>query len=211
MNETVTKPRLIISTDVETLGRVPGLNPLLSIGAAALLLDETVVDTFEVNLEIDPQKRFDLNTMDWWCDPAKRQAWERTRKNAYPIPMAMMMFEKWLERLEEGSNLEFLAKPAAFDIGWLQQYSFEYAGKILIQKYRSWDLHSLMAVITGMPVTEVYVKDLPEVLRKDIDEGTNHVGIDDAIYQGRVGVRCINHLSFASKAVVEIATEAVCV
>lgn len=188
------KERLIISTDVETLGRVPGLNPLLSIGAAAVKFDETVVSEFEANLEILPGYQVDPDTAAWWADPEKREAWKRTREAAMPVEMAFAGFKTWLEGLKNDYELEFLAKPAAFDIGWLQHYCAVATGAMLIEKWRSWDLHSLAAVFTGKPVTEVYVDDMPEFLWKDLKEqyrGTKHVGIDDAIYQGKVGVRVI--------------------
>lgn len=197
MNEHVTKQRLIISTDVETLGRVPGLHPLLSIGAAAINFEEEVVDTFEANLEILPGYKVDPDTAYWWADPNKREAWKQTREAAMPIEMAFAGFKAWLERLKDGFELEFLAKPAAFDIGWLQHYCAVALGTLLIEKWRAWDLHSLAAVMTGKPVTEVYIDDLPEFLWKDLKggRGTEHVGIDDAIYQGKVGVRVIKALA----------------
>lgn len=195
--------RLIISTDVETLGGVPGLHPLLSMGFAAINFNEEVVDTFEANLEILPGYKVDWETAAWWADPAKREAWKRTREAPMPVQMAFAGLVMWLDRLKGlGFALEFLAKPAGFDIGWLQQYCFVATGHKLLPKWRSWDVHTLIAAFTGKPVTDVVIQDLPEWLWKDLEantRGVEHVGVDDAVYQGKNGVRLIKAVENACK------------
>jgi hypothetical protein len=191
------KPELLISTDVETLGRVPGLHHMISIGAAAIdPRGGEVRSRFSVNLEQLPDKVLtaDPETVRWWMEPGKEEAWKRSTEGAIHPEYAMWAFRSWLGALQQSCELTFLAKPAAFDMGFIQYYLHRFTGGSPFERWRSYDLHSLMSAITGIPVNEVKTENLPADLLEGLDKGLEHTGIADAIYQGLVAVRCLDRL-----------------
>ena len=62
-----------VSIDIEADGPAPGLNSMLSLGAAAFAGDGTLADTFSANLETLPEAREDPKTMRWWAK--QPEAW----------------------------------------------------------------------------------------------------------------------------------------
>jgi hypothetical protein len=192
----MSKPRLLISTDVETLGTVAGLHPLLSIGAAAIQMDRTVISTFEVNLQPALGLVPDPETLKWWQDPSRAEAWARSTLNPQPCYDAMKWFKAWVTAFQEKFEIEFLAKPSTFDMPFIQYYLHRYTGGSPFEKARGWDLYTIISIITGIPVTTVKIENLPESYWKDLKDtcGIVHTGIGDGIYQGLVAVRCLNDL-----------------
>ena len=60
-----------VSIDIEADGPAPGLNSMLSLGAAAFTADGALVDTFSANLEALPDAREDARSM------SRRSRWSR--------------------------------------------------------------------------------------------------------------------------------------
>ena len=67
-----------VSIDIEADGPVPGLNSMLSLGAAAFTGDGALVDTFSANLEALPEAHEDPKTMRWWAE--QPEAWARAAR-----------------------------------------------------------------------------------------------------------------------------------
>ena len=63
-----------VSIDIEADGPVPGLNSMLSLGAAAFTSDGALAQTFSANLEPLPEAYEDERTMRWWA--SQPAAWE---------------------------------------------------------------------------------------------------------------------------------------
>jgi hypothetical protein len=134
----------------------------------------------------------------WWADAAKKEALELSTKDALDPEPVMREFRGWLEYLEQmkwnGCSLEFLAKPATFDHGFVQYYLYRFTGGSPFKKGRAWCVHNLISAITGIPVTDAKIEHLPPELLEGIDRGVAHTGLDDAIYTGKVALRCFQYL-----------------
>ena len=85
-----------VSIDIEADGRAPGLNSMLSLGAAAFDSDGALADTFSANLEPLPEAREDPQTMRWWA--AHSAAWEACRTDQRDPQEAMERFHSWVKR-----------------------------------------------------------------------------------------------------------------
>ena len=66
-----------VSIDIEADGPAPGLNSMLSLGAAAFTSDGALAQTFSANLEPLPEAHEDERTMRWWA--SQPAAWEACR------------------------------------------------------------------------------------------------------------------------------------
>lgn len=181
------KPVLLVSLDVETLGRIPGLHSMLSIGAAAFRADGVLEGTFERNVEPLGGMSRDEATEAWWRDPCRQQAWKHSIRGADPAYAVMQALAKWMLRLRRDHEIELVAKPAGFDMGFLEYYMERFAGVPLSERWRCWDLHSLIAALIGGSVNHVRMSHLPAELLAGLERpGEEHTALSDAIYQGRV-------------------------
>lgn len=60
------KDEIYFCADIETDGPSPGQYSMLSIGIVAFKLDETIIDTFDCNLELLSNAKQHPYTMKWW-------------------------------------------------------------------------------------------------------------------------------------------------
>ena len=88
---------IIVSTDVEADGPIPGPHSMLSLASAAYLPDHTLHDTFSVNLQPLPDAGTDRRTMQWWAQFP--EAWAACRKDAIDPARAMADYFAWLQAL----------------------------------------------------------------------------------------------------------------
>ena len=84
-----------VSIDIEADGPAPGLNSMLSLGAAAFIGDGTLADTFSANLEALPEAREDPKTMRWWAK--QPETWAACRTQIQDPGQAMRSFNTWVQ------------------------------------------------------------------------------------------------------------------
>jgi len=187
------KPIAYFSLDVETLGTVGGLHPLLSIGAAVFDYSERLRGDYEVNLLKPPDLVCDLETVAWWQEPARSEAFFYSTQEPVPAECGIKQFLAWHDSIAEQYDLQYLGKPTVFDYSFIQYYCLRFGGRPLLQRARAIDIHSLMAALTGCPINELHTSCLPAGLLDGLDcfMGVKHTALDDAIYQGLVGLRCL--------------------
>jgi hypothetical protein len=112
------KPEIYVSVDVETDGPTPGLNSMLSLGAAAFTQESrTPIGTFEVNLLQLAEGQQDPDTMAWWQD--QPEAWAYCRKAPKPVRPAMAQLDAWVRGLPGKS---ILATWPTWDVAWVTYY-----------------------------------------------------------------------------------------
>src|SRR5262245_39275342 len=122
---------VFVSVDVEADGPIPGPHSMLSMGAAAFVIDwsdapaASAAGTFEVNLETLPGAGGDPNTMAWWA--SQPAAWEACRRDLRAPADAMRDFTAWLDGLP--GRPTFVAYPAGFDFTFVYWYLVRFTGK----------------------------------------------------------------------------------
>ena len=80
-----------VSIDIEADGPVPGLNSMLSLGAAAFTGDGALVGTFSANIEALPEAHEDPKTMRWWA--GQPEAWAACRTQTRDPERVMRSFD----------------------------------------------------------------------------------------------------------------------
>ncbi len=187
------KQEIYISIDIEADGPVPGLNSLLSFGAAAFDLKaedpRAPIATFEANLyTLDngnwPRAHQNAATMKWW--KTQPEAWKACHTNRRLPEEAMPEFIQWVRDLP--GKPVIVGFPVTFDFMFLQWYAqvFHAPGVTPNWGFQGLDIKTLMATKLGIPFKQA-TKGRVSKLRPDWFEGLpkhNHQALTDALGQG---------------------------
>jgi hypothetical protein len=165
-----------ISIDVETNGRVPGQNSMISLGAAAFD-EQKLLDTFSVNLRPLLGAKEDPDTMAWW----KRfpEAYEAATKNALPAIVAIKLFVMWYEQYP---NPAFVFYPAKFDAPFVYTYLYTFGKKDFITSPPLYDIKTMAAMVMDVPVGQADKRHWPRTWKTK--HRHDHVAVNDAVEQG---------------------------
>jgi len=114
-----------ISIDTETTGPCPGINSMLSLGAAVFYADGSEGPTFYATLKELSDGNPYQPTLDWWRTQPKAYKWA-TDKPSNP-ELVMADFVQWCREIT-GRKVP-VAWPAAFDFGFVNYYCWRFAGE----------------------------------------------------------------------------------
>lgn len=186
------KPELYISIDVETNGKIPGLNSMLSLGAAAFLEGtEEPVSTYSVNLKEIEGATADPETMEWWHTQPK--AWEVCRSDQKDIDYAMAEFSAWVEGISilYKASPVCVASPSGFDFTFVYWYLIRYTGRSPFS-FSCIDIKSITFALLG----KSYRGSSKKNWRKSwfVDLPHTHIAIDDAIEQGHSFMKMLKEI-----------------
>ena len=170
---------IYISTDVETDGPAPGLNSMLSLGAAAFQIGGLMVDTFSINFQQLEGAVPNPVTMKWWS--TQPEAWEACRQDQVEPGEAMRRYCAWIKKLS--GRPVFVAYPVGFDFTFVYWYLMRFTGKSPFG-FSAVDIKSLAFAILDLEYREIGKKTLPSRWKQNVRQH-NHVALDDAIEQGQ--------------------------
>ena len=119
---------IYISVDIEADGPCPGINNMLSFGAAAFDLESPTprvpIATFQANLECLPGAKADPDTAKWWdgqiCVPMFGD------KDTRPANQVMPEFVEWVRALPYKPIV--VGYPVTFDFTFLYYYTMAFGG-----------------------------------------------------------------------------------
>lgn len=174
---------IYVSVDIEADGPLPGLNSMLSLGAAAFRAgSRTPTSTFEINLAPLEGASPDPDTMAWWAgqDP---EVWAHvTREPVEPVE-AMTQFVTWVRSL--GGNPVLVVYPT-WDYMWAHYYLVRFLGP----RGTPFGLGSLdvKSMAFGMlpefaSFKDVVKRKVPQALLEGCPPHT-HRALEDAVGQG---------------------------
>lgn len=177
---------IYISIDIEADGPAPGLNNMLSFGAAAFDLysaePRTPLGTFQANLELLPGVTPSAATMSFWA--RNPEAWAACRTDPQDPKVVMPQFLKWCEGYGKPTLIGY---PVTFDFGFISWYTHAFGGLVdgvdPCFGFQGLDIKTLAAFKLGIPFRQATKRNMP----KSWFEGTpkhNHIAITDAIEQG---------------------------
>lgn len=174
-----------ISVDIEADGPIPGPHSMLSLGAAAFVIDWSAapvasqVGTFEANLEPLPGASGDEATMKWWhSQPA---AWAACRVDPRPPADAMRDFAAWIEALP--GRAAFVAYPAGFDFTFVYWYLMRFNGQSPFS-HAALDMKTMAMTLLGTPFRDTSKRTFPSRWR--VETRHSHIALEDAIEQGEI-------------------------
>lgn len=175
------------SVDVETDGLVPGVNPMLSIGAVAYDdVDFKAIGRFSIVLELMEGTQQDPGTREWWFKFPEARA--EARKDPVQIGHAMALFAEWTKRTAKETRAVFCAWPLNFDASFVSYY-FHHCGIRNPFGIGGLDIRSLWMGLSGMPYVVCDDELIPPGWVSPFPH--THVAVEDAVEQGHVMVQML--------------------
>jgi hypothetical protein len=193
---------IFISIDIEADGPIPGLNNMLSFGAAAFDLKaknpRTPLFTFEANLLTIteshggdwPLCQPSEDTMKWWA--TQPEAWKACRKDAHDPAAVMPEFVRWVRDLP--GKPVIIGYPVTFDFMFLYWYVMAFGGLADGERcpfgFQGLDLKTLAAEKMHVPFHKATKRRMPKAWFKGAPKH-NHEALTDAIGQGVLFVNMV--------------------
>lgn len=174
-----------VSVDIEADGPIPGPHSMLSLGAAAFVIDWSESEspavsragTFSANLEELAGAAGDEDTMRWWA--SQPEAWAACRVSPRAPTEVMADFTAWLRTLP--GRPTFVAYPAGFDFTFVYWYLVRFTGKSPFS-HAALDMKTMASTLLGTPFRDTSKRVFPPRWRAESRH--THVALDDAIEQG---------------------------
>lgn len=178
---------IYVSVDIEADGLVPGLNSMLSLGAAAFTIEKELITTFSANLEsLDGAEPY-AKTMEWWRQFP--EAWEEACRNPQPADKVMRAFREHLRELSTRCGcLVFMAYPASFDFAWVNWYFRRFTGTNPFGA-SGLCLQSYAAALLKCSYLEAEKERFPAHWFDGLPH--THIALDDALEQGAMGINML--------------------
>jgi hypothetical protein len=183
------KPEIYISVDIEADGPLPGPNSMLSLGAAAFVLEEKegelaprLVDTWTANLQQIEGSKMDPNTQVFWNKNPK--AWAECRKEPLlRADLGMESFAKWVTsfKKQNGYRPVFVGAPAGFDFTYVYWYLIRFYGSSPFS-FSALDMKTYVSAVMDLPYHDSGKRSYPKRWFTKLPH--THVALDDAIEQG---------------------------
>lgn len=181
------KPELYFSVDIETDGRIPGPNSMLSFGVAAFTIDKKLLGTFEANLETLPGAKGEEDTMKWWA--TQPEAWAACRTNLQDPKVALVNFVEWVESFTD-YNPVFVGYPAGFDFTFMYVYMIMFADRSPFS-FSALDVKSYAMRVLKTNFRKTTKRNFPGRWFPK-DKPHTHVALDDAKEQGEMFINILN-------------------
>lgn len=179
------KEEIYVSVDVEADGPVPGLNSMLSFGAAAFIIDPLTIEgwrqlsNFRGVLKPLPGAAQDPETMAWW--KTQPVAWLQTTEGAEDPQVVMELFIQWIKGLPGKPVL--VGYPITFDFQFIYYYTIKFTGFPAPFGFSGLDIKTLAMAKMHSTYREAVKKKMPKQWFVGAPAHT-HDALDDAIGQG---------------------------
>lgn len=170
---------------METDGPVPGLNSMLSLGAAAFTGDGALAGIWYRKFSLLPGAFQSKDTMDWWT--TQPEAWAEATSDQQDPALATMAFVRWVATLKHEYRPVAVAWPAAFDFPFVNYYTHRYSGQNPLG-IACLDIRSYANGLAGHPGYKGLPVGQLKAMTGTVDKTglREHVAVDDAIEQGRL-------------------------
>lgn len=175
---------IYVSIDIEADGPIPGINSMLSLGAAAFRLgSRTPIATFECNLHPLPEATPDPDTLKWWA--TQPDAFQYVTQNQQDPAEAMQAFKAWLQALPcpPRERPTFVGYPATYDFMFTYWYMVRFTGFPVPFGFSGLDIKTLAAAKLGVEYHQATKRNMPQKWFEGSPPHT-HKALDDALGQG---------------------------
>lgn len=176
---------IFISVDVETDGKLPPMNSMLSLGAAAFTSDGDMLSTFSANLELLDGATQDPSTMAWWA--TNQIAYDATRLNVISPQLAMAQFVDWVK--EQPGKPVCVAYPLSFDWAWLYWYIIRFGYESPFGFSGCLDIKSFAMALLKTDFRKTTKGNMPKHWFSNSPH--THIAEEDAIEQGQLFINML--------------------
>lgn len=179
---------LYLSLDIETLGSIPGIHPMIQLGVVLYdIKNDRELSHFSICIQND-NYTVDEDTLKWWNDTnEKKQILDHITKNSVHPKDAMEKFLSWYNSL----NLKYpqwVAYPSVFDYPFLKYYLYKYCDYKL-----NYYCDCLCSYIKGMSKDMFKTrKEYFEFSKKIMDKDEKYA--HDALYDARKQAECFGKI-----------------
>lgn len=175
-------PEILISTDGEFTGRIPGRNSMISLGAVAYCHAGSERGRFKVNLRELPSAERDYATMRWWDEhPA---AWQLATKDPVDPVAGMRRFATWLACL--GGKPKLMGWPLPVDFMFIYWYYVNFLNEVPPFGFDGIDIKTYaMAALKHNRLSDVSMTQVQAYLGLSTAE-LIHEPVDDSIRQAEI-------------------------
>lgn len=180
------KSNVYVSLDIETTGPIPGINAMLSLGAAAYNEGGEFLLDFDVNLQITDGFVWDTSTRDWW-NKQSDAAWLGATRFPVPPDTAMYLFRTYLHKLmqEYSARVTFVCWPTIYDMPFVQYYYARYGVRdIDIKLHNVIDIKTMAMLALGTSYLNTRKQDMPRIWFPPDFIEHSHIAVEDAKEQG---------------------------
>ena len=172
---------LYFSCDIESDGKIPGRNSMLSFGCAVFTGAGKMIDTYSANLDTLPEATPDKDTMEWW--KTQQVAWEACRKDTRRAEAVMPEFVRWVKKVSDKDRPVFVGYPAGYDFTFMYWYMIAFAGESPFS-FSALDIKSFAMAILNTDFRNTTKRAFPKSWFGKSRH--SHVALDDAIEQGEL-------------------------
>lgn len=209
---------IYFSLDCETDGPCPGINNMLTLGAAAFTRQGKQVSEFYARIERLPDSRPDPKTLIWWAnqsDEACEEAFGNPKESFLrrkPAFDTMIKFAAWIERVDNdngGINRRIaMGWPAVYDFAYVNYYCHRFLGKNPLG-YSALDIRSyVMGVCRQLGYYDLKESEINNLFGEFDKTGLRpHYAIDDAIKQGRLFFHIKQHKMASADLIINYTAE----
>jgi exodeoxyribonuclease VIII len=161
--------------DLETMSVLPTA-AIVQIGATTFCpLTGRALAAISINVDVESCRAkglaTDVSTVEWWAQPAQREALETMRDNAQDVYSALVQFRNWMLFDTDKEDIEVWANGAAFDLA------------ILANAYDAVDIPIPWKFFNERCYRTV--KSLYRDVPKPAFEGVKHNAYADSVHQAR--------------------------
>lgn len=200
------KPELILSTDIEADGYIPGRNSMLSMGVAAFTIEKECIGKFYRNFETLPNAKTDISTDKFWERNPK--AYAACRTTPVDPKIGMQDFSNWMYKWSGEYDLIFASWPVTYDFMWVYWYYCNFLDRQPPFSHSGWDGKTCAAELCKFKYHSFGKSALPKYW---FDKGLPHTHIadDDALAAGCLFVNMLrqnrglpqieNHIDLSEK------------
>lgn len=188
---------MYFSIDIETLGFIAGMHPMISLGAVAFDINTgEEFGTFHMNLNSLVAGMYpDKDTEEWWKQFPEQ--YKEATINPKSVSEVVGTFWGWVNAIALGKKMVFAYWRSEFDGSFIRYYLERYLGLGNDKKmYSSMDIKTMAALALGKDISDLHSSDFPETW-----VGANnhtHNALEDAQQQKII---CVNSFKLINGAI----------
>jgi len=171
----------ILSVDIETIGHLPGVNPMITLATVAYDEYGNMLDIFSMNLNRHGYIN-NPDTLEWW--DKFPDEFELATQNPYDIQEVMQL---WKDFVNQYSDIVLMGYNSHYDISFINHYVRTFLPDWTDIRLSCIELRDIITQYHGFERKYSKKRHWPSEWTDDLEyQGTRHLAIFDCIEQAHV-------------------------